>query len=558
MQKFRTILAIVLSLAVLYVYSLWFAPKPAPGQPAPGQPVSGEPVPGEPAPEFSDSQTPTASPPVSLTTSSQAPGHPVTRQNGTYFISKLDNEFVSAELSSNGGAFISWILKQFHTGHSEESPLINLFYHEKFEEALGLTLGDSQLDSQPQDYVTTARGGLQWETQNLQVTKSFAPSDPANPYVVDMSVTLVNKGSSPLILSPRVWIERAQKVEEKKKGIFKFLNPTTDLITPVSFSNGKLKTYSDINKLKPKEEQIGPIYWTGLTDRYFLTALISRQTSDNVSINLGKLDNDKIYTSLSYGSVTLKPGERIEQRYSAYLGPKERDELMKLGVSLERCVDYGWFGFVAIPILWLMKFFHGIVGNWGVTIIVLTFVIKLLLHPVNKKAMDSMKAMQKLQPELQSLREKYKDNKEKLNTEMMMLFKRRQVNPMSGCLPMILQMPIYFALYRVLYNAIELYHAPFFWFYRDLSAPDPYMVSPIVLGILMALQQKLTPSASADPMQQKMMMFMPLMFISFMLFLPSGLVIYILVNTVMSVVQQYMVQHDLSGMGLFKKVFARL
>jgi len=544
-------LAIILSLAVFYAYAKWYAPQPAPQSTTSQQTQQIQQKPGSTA----GSQQPTT---VSLTASSQAPGHLVIRENGAFSISKLNNDFISAELSSNGGSFVSWILKQFHSGHSEETPLINLLNPEKAEEALGLTFGDSHLDSLPQDYVPVDKNNLKWEANNLQVTKSFVLDEKNNPYVVDMNVTFENKGTTPLVLSPRVWIEKNQKTQEKKTGLFSFLNPPPDFIKPMLFSEGKLKAYNNVKKLATKEEQTGPIYWTGLTDRYFLTALISRQTSDNVVVDLGKLSDetgDKIYTSLSYGTVTLKPGDKLEQKYSAYFGPKKREELVKLGVNLERCVDYGWFSFVALPILWLLKFFHGIFGNWGVTIIVLTFFIKLLLHPVNKKAMGSMKAMQKLQPEMTALREKYKDNKEKLNVEMMQLFKNRKVNPMSGCLPMVLQMPVYFALYRVLYNAIELYHAPFFWYYRDLSSPDPYMVAPIILGILMALQQKLTPNTSVDPAQQKMMMIMPLMFISFMLFLPSGLVIYILVNTLMSVIQQYMIQHDLSGVGLFKKVF---
>lgn len=555
MQQFRTILAVILSLGVFYVYNQWTAPQPSLQSPA-VQEISQTISPGpenkvKPATLFPDGLI--------------VPSSSLREKTATSLIN-LDNRSIRGVLSSEGGQIVSWILQKFHTGHSKESPLIHLLDQGKWEEALGFTLGDPRLDQQPQVYreqkeTMNADGRksaiLSGQLGDVQMTKSFVLNEKENPYVVDLKVTLVNKGSSSLVLSPRLWIERAPKDQTKKKGLFSFLNPAPDVITPIFFSNGKLKSFHNLEKLKPKEENIGPAYWTGLTDRYFLTALISRQVSDNVSVNLGKLEGNRLYTSLSYGNLTLNPGASIEQNYSAYLGPKKRDELMKLGVYLERAVDYGWFSFVAVPILWLLQFFHKIVGNWGVAIIVLTFVIKLLLHPINKKAMGSMKAMQKLQPELQTLREKYKDNKEKLNTEMMLLFKRRQVNPMSGCLPMILQMPIYFALYRVLDNAIELYHAPFFWFYHDLAAPDPYMVSPIILGILMALQQKLTPTASVDPVQQKMMMIMPLMFISFMLFLPSGLVIYILVNTLMSVVQQYMMQHDLSGVGLFKKIFVR-
>lgn len=162
-----------------------------------------------------------------------------------------------------------------------------------------------------------------------------------------------------------------------------------------------------------------------------------------------------------------------------------------------------------------------------------------------------MKAMQKIQPKLAEIREKYKDDRERLNTEMMGLFKTHKVNPMGGCLPMLLQMPVYIALYKVLYNAIEIYHAPFFGFYKDLSSPDPYFVLPILLGIFMVLQQKLTPTVQ-DPAQAKAMMFMPIIFSAFMLFLPVGLVIYIFVNTFMTVVQQYLHQKEIGVLDLLR------
>jgi YidC/Oxa1 family membrane protein insertase len=161
--------------------------------------------------------------------------------------------------------------------------------------------------------------------------------------------------------------------------------------------------------------------------------------------------------------------------------------------------------------------------------------------------------MQKLQPKLTEIREKYQNDRERMNLEMMNLFKSHKVNPMGGCLPMVLQMPVYIALYKVLYNAIELYHAPFFGFYRDLSAPDPYFISPVLLGIFMVVQQKMTPSATQDKAQANMMLMMPVMFSAFMLFLPSGLVIYIFVNTLMTVVQQYLHQHEMSFADLLRR-----
>jgi YidC/Oxa1 family membrane protein insertase len=254
--------------------------------------------------------------------------------------------------------------------------------------------------------------------------------------------------------------------------------------------------------------------------------------------------------------IVLSQGE-VRQKFAVYVGPRDRQNLMLVGGSLEKAIDYGWFSFIAIPILYLLKFFYGIIRNYGIAIIILTVFVKLLLNPLTKYSMKSMKEMQKLQPKMKELKEKYKDNRERLNMETMQLFRAHKVNPMSGCLPMLLQLPIYIALYKVLWNAIELYKAPFVFFYKDLSAPDPYLIMPIALGIFMWLQQKFTPSASADPAQAKMMQIMPIMFTAFMLFLPSGLVLYILVNTVMSVIQQWMMNNDIKFRDLIKGRFKK-
>ena len=200
-----------------------------------------------------------------------------------------------------------------------------------------------------------------------------------------------------------------------------------------------------------------------------------------------------------------------------------------------------------------MQLFYSVIRNWGIAIILLTVFVKLLMNPLTVKSMKQMKEMQKLQPQLAALKGKHQNDKQRLNMETMQLFKTHKVNPMGGCLPILLQMPIYIALYKVLYNSIELYHAPFFWFYKDLSAPDPYFILPVLLGISMVAQQKLTPSASVDPAQRQMMMIMPVMFTAFMLFLPLGLVVYIFVNTVMSVAQQWMYQKGIRWRDVFRR-----
>ncbi|MBI4124473.1 MAG: membrane protein insertase YidC [Deltaproteobacteria bacterium] len=205
----------------------------------------------------------------------------------------------------------------------------------------------------------------------------------------------------------------------------------------------------------------------------------------------------------------------------------------------------GWTTLVAVPMLYLLKFFYQLIHNYGVAIILLTILVKILLNPINRKSLASMKGMQAIQPRLKELRQKYGEDKQKLNQETMQLFKNNKINPMGGCLPMLLQIPIYIALYKVLWSSVELYHAPFFWFYKDLSAPDPFFVTPLLLGITMFIQTKMTPTATVDPMQQKMMLMMPLMFCLFMVFLPMGLGLYILVNTLMTILQQWMYKKEI-------------
>jgi YidC/Oxa1 family membrane protein insertase len=299
------------------------------------------------------------------------------------------------------------------------------------------------------------------------------------------------------------------------------------------------------------QELRGMAPWAGIEDRYFLISLISRRVSSEQLLRLQK-SGEWLNLSLYPTEIILAPQARHEELYSIYLGPKQREALQVAGVGLEGAIDYGWFSIVAVPILKLLQIFHAGVRNWGIAIILLTIFVKVLMNPLTIKSMKQMKEMQKLQPQLATLKEKCKNDKQRLNTETMQLFRTHKVNPMGGCFPILLQMPIYIALYKVLYNAIEIYRAPFFWFYRDLSAPDPYFILPVLLGISMVAQQKLTPSASVDPAQKQMMMLMPIMFTAFMLFLPLGLVLYIFVNTFMSVVQQWMYQKGIRWRDVFR------
>src|SRR5690606_31172644 len=220
---------------------------------------------------------------------------------------------------------------------------------------------------------------------------------------------------------------------------------------------------------------------------------------------------------------------------------KDYDVLHAMGDNLDLSVDFGIFGILAVPILRGLQFFHNFIPNYGIAIVLLTLVIRLITFPLQYKSFKSMKKMQKVQPEIQKLREKFKDDPQRLQRDTMELFKRGGANPLGGCLPLILQMPVFCAFYQVLYNAVELVGAPFFGWIGDLSVKDPYYVFPVLMAIAMFLQQKVTPTTVADPTQKKVMTFMPLIFGFLMIDLPSGLVLYIFVSTLFGMAQQMFV-----------------
>jgi YidC/Oxa1 family membrane protein insertase len=220
------------------------------------------------------------------------------------------------------------------------------------------------------------------------------------------------------------------------------------------------------------------------------------------------------------------------------LGPKDEDLLKALGVGAEKLVDFGWFTIVAKPLLWFIRLTNVVTGNYGIDIILISILIKIIFIPLTQISMKSMKEMQKVQPEMSRLKEQYKNDKAKLQQETMLLYKRRKINPMSGCLPMLIQIPVFIALYNALQYSIEMRHAPFFFWIKDLAAKDPIYITPLIMGATMFMQQKMTPTAG-DPAQAKMFLLMPVMFTFFFLNFPSGLVLYWLVNNVLSIAHQY-------------------
>ena len=298
-----------------------------------------------------------------------------------------------------------------------------------------------------------------------------------------------------------------------------------------------------------------PIEFTGVENVYFMAALAPekddvercRITASNRyqgDEHVGTL----LSSELSHRAVELAPGRSASFQVLAYVGPKSPAELAVAGHSLKQSIQSGWFTTLADWLTWLLRRIFDFVGNWGLAIILLTFVVKLVLFPLTYRQMQSMGRMKELKPELDRINELYGDDREKKGAAIMELYRKRGVNPMAGCFPMLLQLPIWFSLYASLSSNVELFQAPFILWWQDLSSPDHLFILPLALGALMFVQQKMTPASGMDPLQQKMMLYMmPTMMTSFMLFLPAGLCLYMFTNSALSIVQQRAIEARLKA-----------
>ena len=282
----------------------------------------------------------------------------------------------------------------------------------------------------------------------------------------------------------------------------------------------------------------GGIRWFAFGGEYFTSLLISPPPAKDVTLSVKGNEKNILKVDLIPPQFSIQPQGATKMSYRIYLGPKDERSLKELGADAEKLLDFGYFTIVAKPLLWFLNLTNTVTKNFGMDIIILSILIKIIFLPLTQISFKSMKEMQKVQPEMNRLKETYKNDKARVQQEIMLLYKRRKINPMSGCLPMVIQIPVFIALYNALQNAIEMRHAPFFLWIRDLSAKDPIYITPLIMGATMVIQQKMTPTA-ADPAQAKMFMLMPIMFTFLFLNFPSGLVLYWLINNVLSIAHQY-------------------
>jgi YidC/Oxa1 family membrane protein insertase len=366
--------------------------------------------------------------------------------------------------------------------------------------------------------------------EGLTFVKTFTFK--ADSYGFDLAVQLTNHTKQPLEGQLNLDLSENFAGEEASTSHFLGFNGSI---------NNKLHDLKS-GDLKEPQTFTGKVEWAGLDEGYFLTAMIPE--SAKAWVTLSEPPKAPMVASLRTPVESLAPGQAAQFSYLLYFGPKNLDDLKPLG--LDRAVNFGWFDFVGKPFLTFLNWLNSYTHNYGWTIVIFTILLRIVFWYPNHKSYKSMKDMQKLQPKVAKIREKYKDDKEAMNKELMGLYRTFKVNPMAGCLPMVLQLPVFIALYNVLGYAIELRHAPFIptlpftnivWL-ADLSAKDPLLITPLIMGATMFIQQKMTPSAG-DPTQAKMMMFLPLIFTFMFLNFASGLVIYWLMNNVLSIAQQH-------------------
>lgn len=289
--------------------------------------------------------------------------------------------------------------------------------------------------------------------------------------------------------------------------------------------------------------------WIGYLQHYFISAWIPEQQEQIKVTSTVKPNQDTIIRFIQPTVAVPAQGEKAINA-TLYVGPKILKRLEAAAPGLEKSLDLSWVWWIGLPLYKLMQFFFSFVANWGVAIILVTLVVKALLYPLSAAQYRSMANMRKLAPKMQQLKERYGEDKQRMQQEMMKMYKEEGANPFGGCLPMLLQFPIFIALYYVLFEAVELRHAPFFGWIQDLSVADPYFVLPLLMGGSMWLMQKLQPqSPTMDPMQQKIMSYLPVVFTVFMLFFPAGLVLYWLCNNLISVAQQQYITKKIERQG---------
>ncbi len=521
MEK-RAIIAVVLSIAFFYAYYLLFPPpqKVATKQQI-NQASSAAPVKAQPTVSLNQIATP-------------AVNQKTTAEEKDI---KVETDLYRAVFSSKGGSLKSFVLKKYKETNAVNGKLVALVNEKDPAEYILQTGAEGFALDQLAQYGYSSEGMNINKGEKRQLDFVYT-----SPNGITIKKTYIFKGGSYEIgFLTQVADSGKERIAGNLDLVFPYLvedkakESRFEISGPITFADKELNT-DTMKKLESGSKSYGNVEWTGFADKYFLSAVMA-ENSSITSVRIAKSKDKYINSIIKSPAFNIEPGQVYTASYKLFFGPKDLDILKAQGNELEKALDLGWFSAIAKPLLHVLNFFYKYTNNYGLAIIIITLILKILFFPLTHKSFKSMKEMQKLQPMMQELREKYKDDREAMNRATMELYRTHKVNPLGGCFPMLIQIPVFFALYKALMFSIELRHAPFIFWITDLSAKDPYYVTPIIMGATMFIQQKMTPS-TMDPMQAKMMLAMPIVFTFMFLNFPSGLVIYWLVNNILTIAQQ--------------------
>jgi len=541
MEK-RALIAVAISIFILLFYQevvlRRFYPPPPQGEPAVSEPsptVAAAPPAAPPA-------APAVPPEIAVPVRPRTEAHTVT----------VETDLYKAVFTSAGARLQSFQLKKYRTTVDPNSPLQQMIVpgHED-DLPFGVELRGAQALSDANAPYTIEGGDLHlrpgeeghldfvWDTDGVTLRKHFTFHGGRYEFSAVLTAQHVLHQYNELAFCWAKGVDSAPPGSETVYDHAIFLDGRKFKQEPFA----KLAA----GKIVPEKGAHADIQWSGYAGKHFLAAMVPV-----------KAEHQRLWLKLQDSTVEEKllfpipsGSEAIQQRLDIFIGPKDFDALERIGHSLSRGVNLGWFAFIAVPLLHILQLSHRFTGNYGIDIILLTVIIKILFIPLTQRSFKSMRAMQKLQPQMAKIREKFKDTPEQMNKEIMELYRRHKVNPLGGCLPMVLQIPVFFGLYEALLNTVELRHAPFCLWINDLSAPDrlgstqlPFVQHPgipvltLLMGVSMFVQQWMTPS-TGDPTQQRVMMIMPLLFTFMFVNFPSGLALYWLVNNLLTIAQQF-------------------
>ncbi len=380
---------------------------------------------------------------------------------------------------------------------------------------------------------------LLFQQPGAQITKRFTFN--RNSYLITVEYIVKNQSQEPWQAGFVGSIKRDNYNPVIAPGLG--MQPFLGAATTTNDKNYDKYSFEDIDDEKVEHSRTGG--WVAMIQHYFMSAWIPSSNTQN-AYSLSKMNGNNLYLfKFSSAPTVVAPGETGSVQAQFYAGPKDVSELEKISPHLDLTVDYGFLWMIAKPLFWSLDKIHSFVGNWGVAIVLLTLCIKIIFFYPSAISYRSMAKMRKVQPKMAALKETYGDDRQRMSQELMKLYKTEKVNPVSGCLPMLIQMPVFIALYWALMESVELRHASFLWMH-DLSIKDPFFILPLVMGLTMWIQQHLNPTPP-DPMQAKLMQWMPVFFTGLFMFFPAGLVVYWVVNNTLSIIQQYIITKQIEN-----------